>query len=89
MRSSKEPSVRIAEFKAHLSRYLRDVRRGHSLTLLDRETPIARILPYPPSPGKLTVRKPIRSIKEVRLPPPIRKRLNSLKALLEERPKER
>ncbi|HEX9756640.1 MAG TPA: type II toxin-antitoxin system prevent-host-death family antitoxin [Nitrospiria bacterium] len=89
MKTPKESAVRIAEFKAHLSQYLRNVRRGHPLTLLDRETPIARILPYPSAPGKLAIRKPLRSAKDVHLPSPIKKHLNSLKVLLEERQKER
>ena len=38
--------VRIAEFKAHLSECLRDVARGHVLTVRDRERPIARVIPY-------------------------------------------
>jgi prevent-host-death family protein len=37
--------VRTAELKARLSEYLRAVRRGETLTVLDRETPIARIVP--------------------------------------------
>lgn len=80
-----EIAVRIAEFKSHLSEYLRNVRRGHSLTLLDRQTPIARVLPYPAGPGKLLIRKPTRRAKDVRLPPPIKKPIDSLSALLEER----
>jgi prevent-host-death family protein len=31
--------VRTAELKAKLSKYLREVRRGHSLTVLNRGTP--------------------------------------------------
>jgi antitoxin (DNA-binding transcriptional repressor) of toxin-antitoxin stability system len=39
-------TVKIAELKRQLSRHLRDVRRGESLVVLDRETPIARVLPF-------------------------------------------
>jgi len=39
-------NVRIADLKARLSEHLRAVRRGRSLTVLDRDTPIARIVPY-------------------------------------------
>jgi antitoxin (DNA-binding transcriptional repressor) of toxin-antitoxin stability system len=35
----------IAELKAHLSQYLRVVRGGEEVTVLDRETPIATIVP--------------------------------------------
>jgi len=38
-------SVKIAEFKTQLSRHLRDVQKGESLIVLDRETPIARVIP--------------------------------------------
>jgi len=35
----------IADLKAHLSHYLRAVRGGEEVTVLDRETPIATIVP--------------------------------------------
>ena len=35
-------SVGIAELKARLSEHLKSVRRGRTLTVLDRETPVAR-----------------------------------------------
>ena len=38
-------AVKIAELKSHLSRHLREVRRGGVVTVLDRETPIARLVP--------------------------------------------
>jgi prevent-host-death family protein len=38
--------VRIADLKARLSEHLRTVRKGGSLTVLDRDTPVARIVPY-------------------------------------------
>ena len=37
--------VGIADLKAHLSHHLRKVRGGQTLTVLDRDTPIARIVP--------------------------------------------
>jgi hypothetical protein len=37
--------VGIADLKAHLSQHLRKVRGGRTLTILDRDTPIARIVP--------------------------------------------
>ena len=49
--------VGIAELKAHLSEHLRAVRRGHSITVLDRETPVAQIVPIPKRP-KLNIRMP-------------------------------
>ena len=35
----------ISELKANLSRYLREVRRGGEVQVLDRGTPVARLVP--------------------------------------------
>lgn len=37
--------ARIAELKRHLSRYLDHVREGGSVLVLDRDRPVARIVP--------------------------------------------
>ena len=37
--------VRIAELKSRLSEYLRAVRRGETIAVLDRDTPVAQIVP--------------------------------------------
>jgi prevent-host-death family protein len=42
--------VNIADLKNNLSRYLARVREGVELTVLDRDTPVARILPFAPRP---------------------------------------
>ncbi|WP_447603827.1 type II toxin-antitoxin system Phd/YefM family antitoxin [Nitrospira sp. Nam80] len=85
--------VRIAELKTHLSEYLRKVRSGHSLTVLDRDTPIARILPYEENGASpLKVRIPVPGSPKparVPLPPPLRLRVDIVKLLLEERQGER
>jgi prevent-host-death family protein len=39
--------VKISELKAKLSEHLRHVRRGHTITVMDRDTPIAEIVPLP------------------------------------------
>lgn len=49
--------VGVADLKAKLSEYLRAVRRGHEVIVLDRDTPVARIVPYRTS-GALRVREP-------------------------------
>ena len=85
MNKNNNITVRIAEFKARLSQYLRNVRQGHPITILDRDTPIATVLPSPGKSGRLLIRKPSRTAKEVHLPPPLQKRVASLSALLEER----
>jgi prevent-host-death family protein len=85
-------TVRIAELKARLSEYLRAVRRGDTVTVLDRETPIARIVPHPGAPAGppagLTVRRrrpdaPL--LHEIPLPPPLRVGVDAVALLLEER----
>ena len=38
-------SVSISELKANLSRYLREVRRGGEVQVLDRGAPVARLVP--------------------------------------------
>ncbi len=49
--------VRIAELKSQLSKYLRAVRRGETIAVLDRDTPVAQIVPVP-GQAALRVRKP-------------------------------
>ena len=39
-------SVKIADLKNNLSRHLTRVRQGGELTVVDRDTPIARIVPF-------------------------------------------
>jgi prevent-host-death family protein len=35
----------VSELKANLSRYLREIRRGGEIEVLDRGTPVARLVP--------------------------------------------
>ena len=84
--------VRIAELKARLSEYLRKVRRGHAITVLDRDTPVARLVPHGGSRGLLPARKPsgtAGSLQEVQLPPPLKLDFDIVDLLLEERQLER
>jgi prevent-host-death family protein len=76
--------VGIADLKAHLSQYLRRVRRGRSLTVLDRDTPVARIVPYE-SETSLEVRRATRQPRDLRLPSPPSRPTDSLSVLLEDR----
>jgi prevent-host-death family protein len=85
-------TVRIAELKAHLSEHLRSVRQGRSLTVLDRDTPIARLVPYLPQTEMLTIRRPsTRSpgLHGVQLPPALPGRIDVVALLLEDRQSER
>ena len=75
--------VGIAELKARLSEHLRSVRNGGTLTVLDRDTPIARIIPYAPQP--LEIRKARRRLRDLKLPPRPAKRTDSVAILVEDR----
>jgi prevent-host-death family protein len=77
--------LRVAELKARLSHYLHAVRAGRSLTVYDRDTPVARLVPVAPGPGDLPSVKPSRRLRDVRLPPPPRRPVSSAAALREER----
>jgi prevent-host-death family protein len=80
--------VRIAEFKARLSEYLRIVRRGNTLVIQDRETPVARVVPYSKDAEGLVIREPLgahANLQSVPLPPPLQLGYDVLDLLLEER----
>jgi prevent-host-death family protein len=44
--------VKIADLKNNLSRYLARVRRGAEITVYDRDTPVARIVPFVPADAR-------------------------------------
>jgi prevent-host-death family protein len=75
--------VRIADLKARLSEHLRSVRNGGTLTVLDRDTPVARIVPFAAQP--LEIRKAQRRVRDLKLPPKPAKRTDSVAVLLEDR----
>ena len=76
-------AIGIAELKARLSEHLKLVRRGSTVTVLDRETPIAKIVPY--APETLAVRRATRRPGDLTLPKPPAKPTNSLALLLDDR----
>jgi prevent-host-death family protein len=76
--------VRIADLKAHLSEHLRRVRAGRSLTVLDRDTPVARIVPVD-NQEPLELRRATRRPADLKVPRPSAKATDSLAVLLEDR----
>ncbi len=81
-------AVRIADLKARLSEYLRRVRRGRTLTVTDRETPIAQITPYQSEAASLIVRRPLPDAPRpgaIRMPPPLAVKADIVQLLAEER----
>jgi prevent-host-death family protein len=51
-------NARVSELKAHLSAYLAKVRKGETVIVCDRSTPIARLVPYESDPPGLTILAP-------------------------------
>lgn len=76
-------NVRIADLKARLSEHLRSVRDGGTVTVLDRDTPVARIVPF--AAPSLEIRKAKRRLRDLKLPPRPSKGTNSVAVLLEDR----
>jgi prevent-host-death family protein len=75
--------VRIADLKARLSEHLRSVRNGATVTVLDRDTPVARIVPV--AAPSLEIRKAKRRLRDLKLPPRLPKRTDSTAVLVEDR----
>lgn len=85
-------NVRIADLKSRLSEHLRRVRGGRTLTVLDRNTPIARIVPCGDTQTLLSIRAPLPGapkLQRIPLPPPLRLRKDIVSLLLQEREPER
>ena len=79
--------VGIAELKSRLSEYIRAVRRGETISVLDRETPVAQIVPVREK-GALRIRKPALDApppNRVELPGPAALKMDVVDLLLEER----
>ena len=86
MKKSPERTVMVAELKAQLSAYLRSARAGQSVVVCDRETPVARLVPYAAAAAEqLPVRRALRPLHSTALPRPLGRRIDSLAALLDER----
>ena len=59
-------SAKISELKAHLSEYLAGVRRGATVIVCDRNTPIARLVPYKGQTDDFRVEEPIRPLTDLK-----------------------
>jgi prevent-host-death family protein len=79
--------VGIADLKSRLSEYLRAVRRGETIAVLDRQTPVAQIVPVPQR-AVLRVREPAPGTpapNRIPLPEPLNLKIDIVQLLLEER----
>jgi len=75
--------VRIADLKARLSEYLRAERNGGTVTVLDRDAPVARIIPF--AAPSLEIRKAKGRLRDLKLPPKPSKRTDSIAVLVDDR----
>lgn len=71
MSNPSRKEVGVAELKSHLSEYLRQVRSGESIVILDRDRPIARLVPYEDEHIPLIIRKATGDHREWVAPPPL------------------
>jgi len=80
-------SAKVSELKAHLSAYLSRVRKGETVVVCDRSTPIARLVPYENRPGGFEVLPPSRPRSELRRIKPVepRRPVDVVKLLREDR----
>lgn len=76
-------TVGIADLKARLSEHLRSVRKGRTLTVLDRDTAVARIVPS--AIEAIEVRHATRHVKDLVLPSPPSSATDSLAILSDDR----
>lgn len=79
--------VGIAELKSRLSEYLRAVRLGETISVLDRETPVAQIVPVRQK-SALGIRKPTSGTpppNRVQLPKSLTLKMDVVELLMEER----
>ena len=75
-------TIKIGQLRSRLSHYLHRVRRGESITIMDRDVPIARLEPI------LMLREPRAGAPrpgDLRLPAPLRLEHDPLALLAEER----
>lgn len=80
-------TVNTSEFKAKLSSYLAAVRRGETVVVCDRHTPVARLVPMASRATDLDVDEPKRSPAEMADCKPVRllKPVDPIEILREDR----
>ena len=63
--------VGTADLKAHLSEHLRAVRNGEEIVVLDRSTPIARVVPFEQTDEELAIEPARGSLADFDWPAPV------------------
>ena len=66
----------VSELKAKLSAYLSAVRKGEAVVVCDRETPIARLIPYTHDTDDFGIEQTVITARERAWPKPVRLRKN-------------
>ncbi len=77
--------VKISELKNHLSQYLRHVRRGHTVDVLDRDTLIAQIVPVEEVGPGLIIRRGSGRLQDFKPLPPLDPPVDVVALLREDR----
>ena len=80
--------VRVAELKSRLSEHLRAVKRGQTILVLERDSPIAHITPLESKASPLVVRpRAARALPlaEIPLPAPLKLKTDIVALLAQER----
>lgn len=77
----------VSELKAKLSAYLSAVRKGETVVVCDRKTPVARLIPYAQAPDELGIEEPVITDPALVWPKPVRlrKKVDVVKLLREDR----
>lgn len=77
----------MSELKARLSAYLTEVRKGHTVIVCDRNTPIAQLIPFDDISDDLEVLEASRPVSELFSGKPVRlrRKINVDKILKETR----
>ena len=59
--------AKISELKAKLSAYVARVRRGATVTIMDRDTPVAKLVPIDAEPGIVLreAKKPLKPLAKI------------------------
>lgn len=65
-------TAKVSELKARLSAYLAAVRRGETVVVCDRNTPIARLIPYQDHRDGFTVGQPARPTSDLEKVRPVK-----------------
>jgi prevent-host-death family protein len=86
---TKQSTVNVATLKAQLSEYLRVVKAGGEVIVMDRQTPVARLIPYQEEElfklEILRAEEPFHGLEDFHGKPIKGLKMDSLRALLDER----